>query len=237
MALIQVILELRRQSSAVVSWFGSDRELPLPAGVALNSPWMDVTHSMPSCTANAAFDYLPPPDRQARRASQWPPCKAWPASPPRTSMYVADALLDHPLVSPVVASTWKGCPPMYVCTGRELLADEDRFVVSRLHTAGVPVVFEEYDAMPHCFALMLPHTKGARRCMDGWAGFISRVVDGGGAGAVESSFTHFEAKTLNEVALDPNEVSPFTVEEVMELVRRRVEAMSSPTMTSEKAKL
>lgn len=231
---MQTLLELRRQD-ARVSWFGSDRDLPLPAGVAVNSPWADVTHSMPSCKANAPFDFLPSPTRQARHAPSWPPCPAWPASPARASMYVADALLDHPLVSVLRAPGWEGCPPVYICTGRELLADEDKFIASRLHSAGVRVVFEEYDAMPHCFALVMPKSKGAGRCMDGWTGFIGRVV-GEGPEGVESAFTRVEARTLKEVKLDPSALSPFTMEEVTERVRKQVEVMVAP-QASEKAKL
>ena len=35
--------------------------LPLPAGVALFSPWLDLTRSLPSTRDNAHWDYLPPP--------------------------------------------------------------------------------------------------------------------------------------------------------------------------------
>lgn len=234
---MQTLLELRRQGTRI-SWFGADRELPLPAGVAVNSPWVDLTHSMPSCTSNAAYDYLPSPAGRARPPS-WPPCDAWPAPSPRANFYTDDALLDHPLVSVVVASSWEGCPPAYICTGRELLADEDRCLASRLRAAGVPVVFEEYEGMPHCFALLLTKTAGARRCMDGWAGFVKRVVggaEGGGEGVESSSFTRVEAKPLREVELDPDALSPFTVEQVREMVRRQAGVMSAQR-TTEKAKL
>jgi acetyl esterase/lipase len=153
-------------------------------------------------------------------------------------MYAADAFLDHPLVSVLRAASWEGCPPVYICTGRELLTDEDKFVASRLHSDGVRVVFEEYEAMPHCFALVMPKLKGAARCMDGWSGFIGRVVGEGveGVQRVESAFTRVEARTLKEVKLDPSSLSPFTIEEVAERVRKQIEVMCAP-QAGEKAKL
>lgn len=73
-------------------------------------------------------------------------------------MYAEDALVMHPLVSPLLApaGSWVGAPPAYICTGWELVADEDQLTATRLHEDGVPVVFGEYEAMPHIFAVVFP---------------------------------------------------------------------------------
>ena len=38
---------------------------------------------------------------------------------------------------------------MYVQTGTELLTDEAKYVAHLAASQGVPVVFEQYEAMPH----------------------------------------------------------------------------------------
>lgn len=201
--------------------------------MAVNSPWTDVTHSMPSCEANAPFDYLPTARSQQRVS--WPACAAWPSSPPRASFYAADALLAHPLVTVLLARDWAACPPVYVCTGRELLADEDAAMAAHLHRSGTVVVFDEFQAMPHCFALLFPRTPLARRCMDGWAGFIRRAVEE--PAGLESRFTSVKSRTLEEVGIDPGKLSPFTEEEVREMVLRQSDVMTASRQPGGKAKL
>ncbi|KAJ9151341.1 Lipase/esterase [Pleurostoma richardsiae] len=216
LALLQLLLELRRQDIRI-RWFGEERDIPLPAGVATSSPWVDLTHSSPSWETNGEFDYLPVP--KALDIAKLPPCPAWPATPPRKALYVADALLTHPLVTLSTARSWKGAPPVYMCTGWEMLADEDKYMAAKLHRDGVPVVFEEYEAMPHCFALLLEKLPGSRRCLEGWTGFIMQAVQD--PSGIKSSFRTVKAKTLEEVELDPKELCPFTEEEVRERVFQR----------------
>ncbi|KAK3941617.1 alpha/beta hydrolase fold-domain-containing protein [Diplogelasinospora grovesii] len=218
LALLQTLLELGRQN-ARISWHGVERELPLPAGVAVNSPWVDMTHSSPSCQANADFDYLPAlQSSESSHQSEIPPCEAWPANPPRTSLYADDAYLAHPLVTVMLARSWAGSPPVYICTGWELLADEDKYTAAKFRADGVPVVFEEFEAMPHSFALIFTDLEGSRRCFAGWAGFIKQVVEGGAEKTVESRFTSVKAKTLEETQLEPEKLTPYTEEQARERV-------------------
>jgi len=234
LALLQTILELNRQAAAnphsTISWHGTEipLPLPLPAGVAVSSPWLDMTHSSPSCTANAAFDYLPAFD-PARPRSDPPPCPAWPASPPRKLLYVADELATHPLATLLVARSWAGAPPVYICTGWELLADEDKFLAAKLYADGVRVVFEEYEGMPHCFAQIFTRLEGSRRCMRGWSDFIKEVTgeyqggeEGGeGKGREGSRFVTVRARTLEEVPIDVGRLAPYAEGEMRGRVLRR----------------
>lgn len=213
MALTQLLLELRRTDTKV-QWFGQEVSVPLPAGVALSSPWLDLTHSSPSCRTNAEFDYLPM--LQGLDETQRPPCPAWPADPPRKMLYCADALVTHPLVTLLAADSWEGCPPVYMSCGWELLADEDKYLARKLHSDGVQVVFEEFQAMPHCFQAVLMGTPVSVRSFDAWAGFIRHVVE---KGPGRSVFRTIEAKTLNEVDIDPSALSPYTEEELRERLR------------------
>ena len=91
LVLLQTILELRRQNVKIV-WNGEKREVPIPAGVALSSPWMDLTASSPSCGKNGGFDYLPPMGTGVEERKQPPPCVAWPSNPPRRNLYAEDAV-------------------------------------------------------------------------------------------------------------------------------------------------
>ncbi|PNY24770.1 Acetyl-hydrolase [Tolypocladium capitatum] len=217
LALLQLILELRRQGEPVM-WHGEPREIPLPAGVACNSPWMDMTHSSPSFQGStpSAFDYLPKPDTRAMESIL--PCDIWPVKPPRKYLYVDAALATHPLASPIMARSWAGAPPVYMCTGWELLAFEDKFMAKKLARDGASVVFEEYEAMPHCFAMILA-MPSTRRCLDAWGGFVRRAVED--PGGIASSATSISARTLGETALRFDDLSDIGEAEMRERVARK----------------
>ncbi|KAI1847615.1 hypothetical protein JX265_000866 [Neoarthrinium moseri] len=230
LCLLQTILELRRQNLKI-TWFGEEREVPLPAGVSLNSPWLDMVQSLPSWMKNLKWDYLPPPNLLAE--NNIPPDSVWPASPPRKHLFVDDAFLLHPLVSLQLASSWEGSPPVYICTGWECLADEDKYVAAQFAKHGVPVVFEEYEAMPHVFAPILGKIPEAKRCYDGWASFITRAVEN--PKSIESSYTTIKAKTCEELPLDVEKLSPYTHEDLRKLAFDKIGRKS--TMPEVPAKL
>ncbi|SPO02666.1 related to acetyl-hydrolase [Cephalotrichum gorgonifer] len=217
MALLQTILEIRRQNAKVM-WFGQEREVPLPGCAALSSPWVDMTLSSESWQRNAEFDYLPA--SAAQRLEAVPPCEVWPAKPPRMSYYADDAFLDHPLVTIALAADWRGAPPVYMSVGWELLADEQKFLASKLHASGVKVVFEEYEAMPHCFAMILSRLAEARRCFDGWTGFIRSAIED--PSGVESRGVTIKAKSLEEVELDLGSLCDLSDEDVKEQVQAQI---------------
>jgi acetyl esterase/lipase len=208
-------------------WFGSERKVPLPAGVALNSPWLDITQSSPSWVENAKFDYLPS-GKFDIGSINIPQCEVWPTIPPRSHIYVDDDHLVHPLATLVLNKSWEGSPPVYICTGWELLADEDKFMGSKLVRDGVTVVFEEFEAMPHCFAILLASLPGARRCYNGWAGFIKSAVEN--PTALESKAVTVKARSLEEVELDFASLSPVDDEEMRDRVLESVEAAQKSAM-------
>lgn len=216
LALLQLILEFQRQGTSI-TWHGSPRTVPLPASVACNSPWLDITQSSPTWQGNtpAPFDYLPKPAMIHR--DRVPNCAAWPSTPPRHHIYVADDLATHPLASPLMSRSWAGSPPIFICTGWEILAHEDKFFARHLTgSEGVRVVFEEFEGMPHVFAIIIPGAGPARRSLDGSAGFIRRSVDD--PAGIESSAVAVRARTLEEVPLKFEELSEVTDEEMREQV-------------------
>ncbi|KAI9840834.1 MAG: hypothetical protein M1838_003881 [Thelocarpon superellum] len=50
-----------------------DQGIPLPAGAILLSPWVDLTHSFPSCAADTPLDYIPEHGFLHRPSESWPP--------------------------------------------------------------------------------------------------------------------------------------------------------------------
>ena len=91
LVLLQTLLEFQRQDIKI-QWNGEARQVPVPAGIALCSPWADLTGSSPSCTENSTYDYLPP--MGAKDQIVHPPCPIWPANPPRKHMYAEDSVCN-----------------------------------------------------------------------------------------------------------------------------------------------
>ncbi|KAG5912794.1 hypothetical protein E4U53_005150 [Claviceps sorghi] len=199
MALLQVLVDLNRMDEHI-TWHGERRKIPVPAAAACNSPWLDIAHSSGPYYGKIpeAFDYLGSIGDLGRKGLE--PCAIWPADPPRKFMYAADDVMTHPLVSPVMRRDWAGFPPVYFCAGWERLAYEARFLAQKLQADGATMVFEEYEAMPHCFALVLTDLAEARRCMASWARFIQQAVED--PRSLASSAVALSAKTLDETPLD-----------------------------------
>jgi acetyl esterase/lipase len=222
LALLQTILELRRQNLKI-RWNGKERDIPIPAGLALCSPWTDITHSSPSCETNAVYDYLPPPSRQTERM-KYLECSIWPADPPRKNLYAEDAMLCHPLVSPLATKSWEGSCPLYIGIGTELLTDEGKYVAMRAARQGVAIRLEEYEAMPHCFALVLTSLPASSRFFTGWSDFIREVTTAPETKSTKGVF--IKSKSLQEVPLQVTNLSSSTYEEVVERMRQRVQELA-----------
>lgn len=265
LALLQLLLQINRTATSSASgkpqsfnFHGHQISLPLPlpSGVALNSAWADLTASMPSVTTNLKFDYLPPLGAEHDRFQHIKPCKVWPASPERVDLYCEGPQLLHPLVSPLAAQDWRGSCPVWFGYGEECLVDEGRGVAGLMAKQDVKVEWWEFDAMPHCFCMVLIGTPISRLCYNKWAWFM-RTVSGvneeyrktakraslsqSDASIIETKATFVEAQTLHESPLTLTEMSPFTVEEIgwrMQLAqRRRMEAEAQRRMESVAAKL
>ena len=223
-SLLLLLLTLQRQSRTVL-WGGLPRAVPLPAGTALVSPWMDITGSSPSCADYAHFDYLP--GRGAYpNGMPYASDAIWPVTPARTALHVDDALLLHPLVSPLAAKEelWAGAPPVWMVTGWELLSDEDRAVAGRMAKAGVRVRYLEFEAMPHCFAMVVEGSAGARKCIREWAGWMKKVVEAPGEWEERGTvvgFKKLEEKEVDVKGLD--EGWEVTMERMRERFRKNEE--------------
>ncbi|WVR08240.1 hypothetical protein IAU60_005287 [Kwoniella sp. DSM 27419] len=124
--------------------------LPMPAGASLVSPWVDLTHSMPSIGGWDGGDFIPSSGFHYKPSCAWPPIPGdgITVSMPDGSdqhfdeqiqMYCPNNLLTHPLVSPVNLGSLGGlCPLLIVGGGGELLRDE---IIYLAHKAAAPTTY------------------------------------------------------------------------------------------------
>jgi acetyl esterase/lipase len=198
LVLLQLILQLHRSAgeNAIpkLMFNGKFVDVPIPAGVALNSPWCDMTSCLDSIQRNAKYDYLPNVWNRARILD----CPIWPTDPPRVQIYAEGSALMHPLCSPLAAKDWSKAPPMFFVCGEELLSDEGASVACKMARQGVSVVWEQYEAMPHCFGLIFESTPVGAMCFDAWANFCEDAV----AGKVESKGRFVTARRLDRMEVD-----------------------------------
>lgn len=179
-SLLLLILTLRRAGVTSIHFHGRDVPLELPGGVSGNSPWLDITRSLPSINRNAKYDYLEPPSPTGLPARPLPGDDIWPTKPPRADIFCRASTMTHPLCSPLAATSemWKGAPPVFICTGNEGLEDEDVVLARRLYQAGVAVEFAGYEGQPHCFGMLFPTSLAGSDCISRWAAFIKKAVEG-----------------------------------------------------------
>lgn len=212
LALLQTILTLQRHGIKSIRFHRKDVPIQLPAGLALNSPWCDISRAMLSWHANAKYDYIPPPTDFGSVEEDRPADDVWPVTPPRINLYVNASALIHPLVSPLAtpAEVWKGAPPVYMCMGNEGLEDEIAVVARRMNEACVEVVLDGYEGMPHCFGLIFPQNPMGRECMNSWGTFIKNAAEDRG----DKKKTTFEGVTWAKAFSNPVERVPVPWEEL-----------------------
>lgn len=215
-AVLQFILELGRQQGTAtprVLFHGRELELPVPAGLASVCGMLDLTRSLPSWTREEEYDlYGPGPGPYLQ--SGFPKCESWPTKPPRGEMYCDVSLLCHPLVSPTAAKDWTGSPPLFVCCGEERAADSNIILARRARDQGVKVLYEEFEAMPHLFFMLMAGSPNAKVCYDDWAAFCNQCANGGGNQSGTSVLV--EVETLKKQMID---LSSVPYEEALRLMR------------------
>ena len=217
-ALIQLILQINRLGSRRSIRFHGHSialPLPLPAGAVLCSPWLDLTSSLPSIIDNYQYDFLPRP-LSWERIAHFPKDELWPTDPPRGDLYCETSMMCHPLVSPVAAKSWEGSCPLFISCGEEMLADENKIVAAKATSQGVPVIWQQWQAMPHCATMMFAWTQMNKIHFRSSADFISEVVRGE---RIQSKGTWFEVKTNKEHDVDFSQLALLSDEEV----RRKME--------------
>jgi acetyl esterase/lipase len=227
LALLQTLLTLKR-SAPTVQFHGKEVPIELPAGLALTSPWCDITRCMPSIQKNAKYDYIDPPHEPVETLYHPPPHDpddVWPLNPPRSDMYCNASMVTHPLVSPVACpkELWKDAPPIFISVGEEGLTDEGLLTARKFHQAGVPTIVDWFEGMPHCFALIMAGTAAAKLffqsysqfCLDAAAGAIEASSRRGNVGV--ATFHHFGWHSTKLIPLDEiHEFSDLDIEKSLQ---------------------
>ncbi len=220
--LLQLLLTLQRIGLRSIKFHGVDVPVQLPAGVAPNSCWADISRSMPSVRNNAHFDYIDPPNAEGIPAADPVPDDLWPAKPPRAEIFCNASMVAHPLVSPLAATSdlWKGMPPAWLCLGNEGLEDEITILARSMHRGGGLVQFAGYEGMPHCFAMVFPSTPRSEDCFNRQAHFIKEVVSGTGPGSSEAFWVKAFSNPSEHRTLSFENLSNITDLEVSEGLHR-----------------
>ena len=208
LSLLQLVLHLQGSS---IRFHNHSTPILLPAGVAIHSGWVDLTRSMPSIRDNTAYDYLPPPVTRDYMTSI-PPCDIWPTDPLRGDLYCDTSIMCHPLVSPLAAKSWRGSCPLWLCYGQEMLADEGRATAKLAAIQGVSVVWEEWEAMPHCFAHLLAWLPQSKSCFAQWAGFCESAVEV--PSGIQTKGTWYAAKPGKQHDVDVHNLQVCSQEEI-----------------------
>ncbi|KEF60380.1 uncharacterized protein A1O9_01940 [Exophiala aquamarina CBS 119918] len=231
-ALLLLLLTLRRMGLNTIRYHGVDVPVELPAGVALNSPWVDITRSLPSINKNAHLDYLDPPTATGVSRHEPTPDVVWPTEPPRADMFCNASMLIHPLTSPLAAAAelWKGMPPVFMCLGNEALEDEILILARRMHQGGGVVELVGYEGMPHCFAMIFPRSVSGSDCYQRWGTFCSEVVQGRGTITSQASWVKAFSKPLEPIKTPIEQISNLSDHDVADAMDK----MQQHALTREK---
>jgi acetyl esterase/lipase len=133
---------------------------PLPAGAVCLSPWVDLTNSATSYTANAERDKM----------------FAKTAADDARALYIGERDPRDPFMSPVFGE-WAGMPPLLIQVGdTEVLLDDAAQLASTAAAAGVDVEHHVYADMPHVWQLNYPAYPEAVDAVRQIAAFVARVT-------------------------------------------------------------
>jgi acetyl esterase/lipase len=146
-----------------------DQGRPLPAAAICMSPWTDLSDVRRR--VNCWSDPLLPASRVDWLARRW-----------------TDGLdCRDPLVSPVFGD-YTGIPPLMIVTGStEILRDDGRRVAASARENGVPVTYEEWNRMPHVFAILADVVPEARLVFQHISRFIGAVEARSGRSGQEAA--------------------------------------------------
>lgn len=137
-----------------------DKGLPLPSGLVLFSPWLDLTHQGESITANADKDVML--HRQLLDNA--------------LAMYSPQVSATDPRISPLLGNV-SGLPPcLTVVSQAEILWGDALRLHQKLQAVGGDSTCLEWKHTPHAFPVMARLLPEARDALRQTAGFMNRVL-------------------------------------------------------------
>lgn len=139
--------------------------LPMPAGLAMMSPFTDLTCTGWSHSTCSDRDFLAEPDTLAEMSEN----------------YVGSADPKDPLISPIHADL-SGLPPMLIHVGsEESLLSDSTALTERAGAARVPVTLKIWPRMPHVFQLYAKFLEEGDASIDEMSRWIKRAFEKHGA--------------------------------------------------------
>ncbi|NUO47226.1 MAG: alpha/beta hydrolase [Polyangiaceae bacterium] len=136
-----------------------DRGIPLPAGAAAISAWVDLESTRPSITKNEPTDFG---DRDMLIG--------------HARLFAGDVPLSDPRVSPLFADL-HGLPPLFVQAGdAECLFDENSELVERVRKAGGRAELDRVPGHPHAPLFFAEWSKEAQASVDRLGAWIRRTT-------------------------------------------------------------
>jgi acetyl esterase/lipase len=136
-----------------------DRGMPLPMAAVCMSPLVDMLFNGESVTKNLDNDWITPEYLNAIRAG-----------------YIAGNDPKDPLASPVSARL-SGFPRLYIQAGtHELLLSDIATFVDKARWAGVPVQFELWEGMFHCWQIFARQIPEGQRAISHIGAYIQDVL-------------------------------------------------------------
>ena len=140
--------------------YARDEGLPLSGGVIAMSPAVDMLFPGDSVARNRDFDWIPPERLHAIRDT-----------------YLAGSNPCNPLASPMYADL-SGFPPLLVqADTHEVLFGDIIRLVEKAAIDGVPVTFEKYPGMFHCWQMFGREVAQTGKAIRSAARFVKRTVD------------------------------------------------------------
>jgi acetyl esterase/lipase len=136
-----------------------DAKLPLPPAAVCLSPATDLLFEGESVERNMGLDWITPARLHAIRTT-----------------YLSGADPRDPRASPVYARLG-GLPRLYIQAGtHELLLSDIAKFVDRARWAGVPVQFELWEGMFHCWQVFARDVPEGKRAIDHIGAFVQDVL-------------------------------------------------------------
>jgi epsilon-lactone hydrolase len=138
-----------------------ERGLPMPAGIALLAPWVDLHVDQPSVERLIDVN----PTLYIREMKAW------------ARHYAGDFPIEHPQISPLFADL-TGLPPMLMqVSDMDALIDENLLLARRAQEAGVKLELQEWKGLIHVWQVFWRELPQAQEAVAKLGAFVKKACD------------------------------------------------------------
>ena len=231
MAFIQVLLQIR-STRQHLTFNGQQVCLPMPAGVTTLSCLGDQGLCLPSWTTNKQYDIYA--EQAPFLQSDFPPDDTWPSNPPRADVYCDASNIFHPLVSPCLAESWKGAPPMWFGVGQERMADSVMLMAQTAARSSVCVELDQYEGMPHCWPFLMPKFPHSVHVWERWGRACREMAE---SKVTKSQAKWIELESLKEREVDVRNLTNLSIGEARAMIEAKTKTMKVYTGRKDSSRL